>query len=78
MAKAPVPPKAGVSQDSWGLPSHCPKCGVSFKGTRIPLRYRKHYEEGATHFSLLIGQYDMVQDRTVAWTCYKCKQTWKR
>lgn len=57
--------------------THCPKCGADFQGPPIPEQHRQHYGKH-THFSRLIGIYDMDRDRTVAWRCPDCGHEWPR
>ena len=58
-------------------PASCPKCQRSFKGKPIPKRDQEAFG-GETHFSVLIGVYDMDKDRTVAWRCPFCAHQWER
>ena len=58
------------------MPDTCPACGVSFKGYLIKEEYLKYYSPGVTHYSRLIGNYDMVLDRTVGWICPDCGHEW--
>lgn len=56
-------------------PAYCPHCGVSFEGEPIPEQDRESFG-GQTHFSRVIGLYDVGVDRTVAWKCPDCGHTW--
>ena len=56
----------------------CPACGADFQGEEIPEKNRRFYAEGTTHYSRLIGIYDLEEDMTVAWRCPDCKHQWPR
>jgi predicted RNA-binding Zn-ribbon protein involved in translation (DUF1610 family) len=56
-------------------PNYCPRCGVSFQGAPIPEEDRASFG-GQTHFTRVIGIYDVVVDRTTAWRCPDCGHTW--
>ena len=54
----------------------CPD-GCDLTGAPIPDNVRDHYGD-ATHFSRVVGHYDLMADRTVAWNCPDCGLTWSR
>ena len=56
----------------------CPECGGSWVGEEIPAEYRGWYSPDRTHYSLLVGVYDLYQDRTVEWMCPHCKHRFPR
>lgn len=60
----------------------CSHCGADLRGPRIEPRLREMYGGdvecrhgcGAeSHYSRLIGIYDIERDRTVEWMCPDCK-----
>ena len=55
----------------------CPN-GCDLVGDPIPDAHRDLYGEGYTHFSRVIGIYDMALDRTVEWLCPDCEVRWPR
>jgi hypothetical protein len=60
-------------------PTSCPNCLVSFQGDPIPQEYiDAGYYGDKTHWSTVIGIYDMTEDCTVAWRCPFCQHEWKR
>ena len=58
----------------------CPLCGSDLTGEPIPQEYidKGYYAPGATHYSRMIGIYDVALDRTVAWQCPDCGGQWPR
>lgn len=54
----------------------CPN-GCDLRGDPIPERSQYLYG-GKTHFSRMIGNYDIIEDRTVSWSCPDCGITWPR
>lgn len=69
----------------------CPKCGSDLSGPAIkPHNYLMYgYEPDAPatcrdgcgkppHYSRLVGIYDTGRDRTAAWHCPDCGETWPR
>lgn len=58
-------------------PEKCLDCGVSFKAEKIPKNSKEFYGE-LTHFSKLIGVYDVDLDRTVFFKCPECPARYGR
>lgn len=58
------------------MPTECPSCGETLVGRPIPADKITDY--GATHWSLVIGVYDMARDRTMRWLCPHCQHVWDR
>ena len=56
----------------------CPNCKIDLRGEPIPEKYKEFYEESVTHYSRLIGVYDLKQDRVVLWKCPDCNYQWDR
>lgn len=54
----------------------CPHCSAQLQGDPIP-EDQQHWF-GATHFSRKIGLTDRERDRTTAWRCPDCGETWAR
>ena len=62
-----------------GNPKKCPNCKADFTGELIPKKYRdKGWYGKHTHYSRVIGLYDMDQDRTIAYRCPDCGYEWPR
>lgn len=59
------------------LPTHCPKCNADFKGEEIPEKDREMFGNN-THFSRLIGIYDMYKDMATQHKCPDCGYIWDR
>jgi len=59
---------------------YCPECGTDWQGKPIPQGSinKGYYRKGLTHFSKLLGYYDVNQDRTVSWHCPECAHSWPR
>lgn len=65
------------------MPHECPFCGADFRGLAIPPDSISYYLTNdpepiqvATHF-LRVHSFTR-SDRTVAWGCPDCKDTWER
>jgi hypothetical protein len=58
-------------------PMKCPN-GCDLTGNPIPEEHRSYYQEGATNFSRVIGNYDWYEDRTITWSCPDCGVVWTR
>jgi len=54
----------------------CPN-GCDLRGDPIPEEHRHMYGD-VTHFSRMLGRYDLVLDRTVEWSCPDCGIVWPR
>jgi hypothetical protein len=75
-----------------GIGCFCPKCGADLReGSIRPESYHLYGYGGAKqpvicrygcgdppHFSRLTGIYDIGRDRTAAWHCPDCNETWPR
>ncbi len=60
-------------------PTSCPSCRTSFTGEPIPQEYiDAGYYGDKTHYSSVIGQYDLYEDRITSWQCPLCLHQWKR
>ena len=66
------------TQDHDDDPKTCPQCGVSFQGQEIPKDFQEKYYGGQTHYSRVIGLYDMEKDKVTMWQCPDCKHQWPR
>ena len=54
------------------LPDHCPHCGASFQGDPVQEKDRKYFGD-ITHFSRLIGYFNLYTDRTEQYICPDCR-----
>ena len=55
---------------------YCPKCKISLRGDEIP-KENRHYYNGRTHYSKVIGIYSLEKDRTIKWKCPDCNHIWE-
>ena len=58
-------------------PQKCVECGYSFKGEKIPKGSQEFYGNH-THFSKMVGVYDIDLDRTVYFQCPECNAHYDR
>jgi predicted RNA-binding Zn-ribbon protein involved in translation (DUF1610 family) len=57
---------------------YCPKCGADWQAGEIPQEHLKYYADGSTHYSRLVGVYDLYRDMTVRWRCPDCGEEFAR